>query len=115
MRTVQEVFNHHAQALNKANLDEVAYDYAEQAFFITKDDGVVRGREAIKKWFGGVLFGPLAGAKFDATTLIVEGDIIYLEWKAAATANNASGVDTFVIHNGQIQAQTVKVLSLAPK
>ena len=42
MRTVEEVFAHHAKALNEANLDEVAYDYAEQALFITKDDGVVR-------------------------------------------------------------------------
>ena len=54
MRAIQVVFDHHVKALNKANLDEVAFDYAEQAFFITKDDGVVRGREAIKKWFGGV-------------------------------------------------------------
>jgi ketosteroid isomerase-like protein len=115
MRAIQVVFDHHVKALNRANLDEVAFDYAEQAFFITKDDGVVRGREAIKKWFGGVLSGPLVGAKFDATTLIVEGDIVYLVCKAEATANNASGVDTFVIHDGQIQAQTVKVLSLAPK
>ena len=115
MRTVQDVFAHHAQALNTANLDEVAYDYAEQAFFISKDDGVVRGREAIKQWFGGALSGPLVGAQFEATTLIVEGDILYLEWKAEATANTATGVDTFVIRDGQIQAQTVKLLSLAPK
>ncbi len=115
MRTVTEVFGHHAKALNEANLDDVAYDYAEQAIFITKDDGVVRGREAIKKWFGGVLYGPLVGAKFEATTLIVEGDILYLEWTAEATKNNASGLDTFVIRDGQIQAQTVKVLSLGPK
>ena len=115
MRTVQEVFNHHAQALNKANLDEVAFDYAEQALFITKDDGVVRGREAIKKWFGGVLSGPLVGAQFEATTLIIEGDIVYLEWKAEGSTHVASGVDTFLIHDDQIHAQTVKVLSLAPK
>ncbi len=115
MRTVTEVFEHNAKALNEANLDDVAYDYADQAVFITKDDGVVRGREAIKKWFGGVLYGPLVGAKFDAKTLIVEGDIVYLEWTAEATNNNARGVDTFVIHDGHIQAQTVKVLSLGPK
>ena len=36
MRTVQVVFDHHAKALNKANLDEVAYDYAEQAFLSPK-------------------------------------------------------------------------------
>lgn len=49
MRTVDEVFAHHVKALNEANLEDVAYDYAEQAVFITKDDGVVRGRETIKK------------------------------------------------------------------
>lgn len=115
MRTVQQVFEHHVKALNEANLDEVAYDYAEQAFLITKDDGVVGGREAIKKWFDGVLSGPLVGAKFEATTLIIEGDILYLEWEGEGTENVASGVDTFVIHDGQIHVQTVKLLSLAPK
>ena len=115
MRTVEEVFAHHAKALNEANLDEVAYDYTEHALFITKDDGVVRGREAIKKWFEAVLTGPLVGAQFEATTLIIEGDILYLEWKAEGTTHFASGVDTFVIHDDRIHAQTVKVLSLAPK
>jgi ketosteroid isomerase-like protein len=115
MRTVKEVFEHHAKALNEANLDEVAYDYADQAFLITKDDGVVRGREAIKKWFGAVLSGPLVGAQFEGTTLILEGDIVYLEWKGEGTKNVASGVDTFVIRDDRIHAQTVKLLSLTPK
>jgi uncharacterized protein (TIGR02246 family) len=115
MRTIQVVFDHHVKALNEANLDAVAYDYAEQAVFITKDDGVVRGRDAIKKWFGGVLLGPLVGAQFEATTLIIEGDIVYLEWKGEGATHAASGVDTFVIHDDQIHAQIVKVLSLAPK
>jgi uncharacterized protein (TIGR02246 family) len=115
MRTVEEVFDHHVKALNEANLDEVAYDYAEDAFLITKDDGVIRGREAIKKWFDDVLSGPLVGAKFEATTLIIEDDILYLEWEAEGTENTASGVDTFVIRDDRIRAQTVKLLSLEPK
>ncbi len=115
MRTVQEVFDHHVKALNEANLDEVAYDYAEDAFLITKDDGVIRGREAIKKWFDDVLSGPLVGAQFEATTLIIEDDILYLEWKGEGTENVATGVDTFVIRDDRIRAQTVKLLSLEPK
>jgi ketosteroid isomerase-like protein len=114
-RTTGEVFDHHVKALNEANLDEVAFDYAQNAFLITKDDGVVRGREAIKKWFDGVLSGPLVGAKFEATTLIIEGDILYLEWQGEGTKNTASGVDTFLIRDGEIRVQTVKLLSLAPK
>lgn len=114
-RTPSEVFAHHARALNTANLDETAFDYAENAFFITKDDGVIRGREAIKQWFGGVLSGPLVGAQFEATTLIIEADVLYLEWQCEGTTNKASGVDTFLIRDGQIHAQTVKLLSLAPK
>jgi ketosteroid isomerase-like protein len=114
-RTTREVFDHHVNALNEANMDEVAFDYAEDAFFITKDDGVIRGREAIKTWFNNVLSGPLVGAKFEATTLIIEGDILYLEWQGAGTTHSASGVDTFLIRDGQIRAQTVKLLSLTPK
>lgn len=115
MRTVREVFDHHVKALNEANLDEVAYDYAEQAFLITKDDGVIRGRQAIKGWFDGVLSGPLVGAQFEATTVIIEGDILYLEWEGEGTENVASGVDTFLIHDDRIHAQTVRLLSLEPK
>jgi ketosteroid isomerase-like protein len=113
-RTTREVFDHHAKALNEANMDEVAFDYAEDAFLITRDDGVVRGRNAIREWFDAVLSGPLVGAKFEATTLIVEGDILYLEWEGTGTENRASGVDTFVIRDGEIRAQTVKLLSLEP-
>ncbi len=76
---------------------------------------MVKGREAIKKWFGAVLSGPLVGAQFEATTLIVEGDILYLEWKGEGTKNVASDVDTFVIHGDRIHAQTVRLLSLAPR
>ena len=48
MRTVKEVLDHHVKALNEAKLDEVAADYGEHAVLITKDDGVVKGREAIR-------------------------------------------------------------------
>ena len=113
-RTTREVFDHHVKALNEANMDEVAFDYAEDAFFITKDDGVIRGREAIKVWFNGVLSGPLVGATFEATTLIIEGDILYLEWAGAGATHSASGVDTFLIRDNQIRVQTVKLLSLTP-
>ena len=115
MRTPREVFDHHVAALNEANLDQVGFDYAEDALFITKDDKGVRGREAIKAWFNGVLSGPLIGAKFEATTLIIEADILYLEWQGTGTTHTASGVDTFVIRDGEIRVQTVKILSLAPK
>ncbi len=115
MRTVKEVFDHHVKALNEGNLDEVAADYAEHAFVLTKDDGVVKGRPTIKKWFEGVLSGPLVGAHFDLTTEIVEGDIVYIEWKAEGTQNVATGTDTFVIHDDKIHVQTVKILSLGPK
>jgi len=115
MRTPREVFDHHVEALNEANIDQVAFDYAEDAFLITRDDKVIRGREAIKAWFNGVLSGPLIGAKFEATTLIIEADILYLEWQGTGTTHTASSVDTFVIRDREIRVQTVKILSLAPK
>ncbi len=113
-RNTSEVFEHHVRALNAANFDDIAFDYAADAFLITKDDGVVRGRDAIKKWFTGVLNGPLVGAQFSATTLTIEGEILYLEWQATGTTHRGAGVDTFLIHDGEIRAQTVKVLSLTP-
>lgn len=114
-RSTSEVFDHHVKALNEGNLDEVASDYAADAVFITKDDGTVRGIDAIQKWFGGTLSGPLVGAQFKPTTLISEGETLYLEWEAEGTTNQATGVDTFVIRGGEIHAQTAKLISISPK
>ncbi len=114
-RGVDEVFAHHVQGLNEANMEDIGLDYGPDSFIITKDDGVVRGRDAIKKWFNAVLTGPLCGAKFDATTLIVEGGIVYLEWEGVGDQNRATGLDTFVIRDGEIKTQTIKLLSLTPK
>jgi len=42
-RTTQEVFQHHAQALGAADLEQIVADYADDAVFITPT-GVRHGR-----------------------------------------------------------------------
>lgn len=112
-RTTQEVFDHHVQALIARNLDEVVADYAENAFIITPE-GVTRGRPAIRGLFANLLEA-LPNAQFAAKTLIIEGEVLFLEWTADSARNKVNdGVDTFLIRNGQIQAQTVK-FTLTPK
>ena len=109
-RSTSEVFDHHINSINQVDLDELALDYAEDAFLITKEEGVIRGKGGILTWFRDIVVpGPLAGATFEPTTLIVEADVVYLEWEAVGATHRGVGVDHFVIHAGLIRAQTVKV------
>lgn len=107
--TPREVFDHHLRAINEGNVDEIAADYAENAFLIIPPDTILRGREAIKGLFQQALTEALPGGQFSAKMIIVEGEILYLEWTAASPkATVSDGTDTFVIRNGEIQAQTAK-------
>jgi ketosteroid isomerase-like protein len=46
----QEVFNHHAQALEAEDLDEIVADYSDDAIFITPA-GVQRDKDGIRQAF----------------------------------------------------------------
>jgi ketosteroid isomerase-like protein len=46
MRSPQEVFGHHAQALGAEDLEEIVADYSDDAIFITPA-GVLRGKDGI--------------------------------------------------------------------
>jgi ketosteroid isomerase-like protein len=115
MRTVEEILNHHMEATNGGNLDEIMLDYAEDAVLITKDTGVIKGKEALRQFFQMLTSGLFAGVQSSNTTLITEGDLAYVEWQFETATNVASGVDTFVVYGDRIHAQTGKLIDFKRK
>jgi ketosteroid isomerase-like protein len=112
-RTPQEIFEHHGAALMAEDLDGIVSDYADDAVFITPD-GVLRGKDGVREGFV-KLIGDLPGASWELPTLIFEGDVLLLEWKAESEKAKADdGIDTFVFRDGLIRVQTVRY-TLTPK
>ena len=90
MRSPQEVFGHHAQALGAEDLEEIVADYTDDAIFITTA-GVLRGKDGVRQAFTKLL-GELPQAAWDIRTTIYEDDIMLLEWapRAVATASRTA-------------------------
>jgi ketosteroid isomerase-like protein len=106
-RTPEEVFQHHVEALGAEDLDGIVSDYADDAVFMTPD-GVRRGKEGVREGFV-KLIGDVPGASWEVPTVLFEGDILLLEWKAdSAKAKVEDGIDTFLFRDGLIQVQTVR-------
>jgi SnoaL-like domain len=107
VRTPQEVFQHHVEALGAEDLDGIVSDYADDAIFITPD-GVLRGKDGVRQGFVR-LIGDLPGAKWELPTLLFEDDVLLLEWKAISEKVKAEdGIDTFVFKGGLIRVQSVR-------
>src|SRR3989442_677304 len=107
IRTTQEVFQHHAQALGAADLEQIVADYADDAVFITPT-GVRHGKEGVREAFAQLL-RELPNAGWTIKTTIYEGDVLLLEWAAESkTRRVEDGIDTFVFRDGLIRVQTVR-------
>jgi ketosteroid isomerase-like protein len=105
-RSALDVFTHHAQAMTALDLEDIVADYADDARFVTPD-GVLRGRAGVRAGFT-KLFGELPRPRFDVRTRILDGDMLFLEWSAAAEGAHADdGVETFLVRDGEIVLQTV--------
>jgi ketosteroid isomerase-like protein len=106
-RTPQEVFQHHAEALIKGDLEGIVSDYSDDAVFITPA-GVLRGKDGIRQAFTKLL-EDLPNAEWAVPTQIFEGNILFIEWNAVSERTRADdGIDTFVFRDGEITVQTVR-------
>lgn len=107
MRTPQEVFQHHVEALGAEDLDAIVSDYAEDALFITPD-GVRRGKDGVREGFQ-KLISDIPGASWELPTQLFDEDVLLLEWTAdSEKARVEDGIDTFVFRDGLIRVQTVR-------
>jgi hypothetical protein len=111
--TPEEIFEHHAAALNAADLDAIMADYAEDAVVISPQ-GVVRGRPAIRDLLAGAL-SALPAAAFQMVTPVYSEDALLLRWTADSKTNAIpDGVDTFVFADGKIRLHTM-TFTVVPK
>ena len=104
--TTEQVMQHHEAALLSGNLDELAKDYTEDSVLITPIE-TYKGPESIKAAFAAMMstLTPEALANFKVTKQDVQGEYVYLLWKAPPTFPFAG--DTFHVHNGRIMMQSV--------
>ncbi|HVS12712.1 MAG TPA: hypothetical protein VMV46_02215 [Thermoanaerobaculia bacterium] len=110
-RTPEEVLADHRQALAVGDLDAVDCNYAEDATVIS-DGGIDFGRQAIKsslafflQVFGGAQ--PVVIQEISISTLNPRTHMVRLLFVVDTPCVTVpDGVDTYVIQNGQIHAQT---------
>jgi ketosteroid isomerase-like protein len=105
-RTPQEVLAHHSQALGAADLDEIVADFADDAVMITPA-GAKSGIQGVREAFA-QLVADLPDASWSVKRQVNANGVVLLAWTADAAGSHADdGVDTFVIADGMIRAQTV--------
>jgi ketosteroid isomerase-like protein len=105
-RTPQEVLAHHSQALGAADLDEIVADFADDAVVITPA-GAKRGRKGVREAFTQLL-ADLPDATWSVKKQTNADGVVLLAWTADAAGSRADdGVDTFLVQDGMIRAQTV--------
>lgn len=92
-------------AFARGDLEGVVANYAEDAVLV-RPGKVYRGRAEIRAMFAGV-FAHFAGLTPQSNTMTVAGRLALLTWTATSPAGQVvQGVDSFVIENNQIVAQS---------
>ncbi len=106
-RTVEEVLDHHIRTLGAGLIEEVLYDYAEDAVIINPG-GVVQGLKEIRAFFTDSVKNVLPPESVSIFSKKVTcGDLAYIVWSAESPFYSIPfGTDTFVIRDGQIVEQT---------
>lgn len=113
MRTPEEVFQHHREALASEDLERIIADYAEDAIAISPA-GVLRGKTEIGEAIRGAL-ATIPNATWDMRLAIFERDVLFLLWGAESEQNRIDdGVDTFLFEDGLIRSHTMS-FTVTPK
>ena len=63
MSDTEKVLKHHLEAFGSGDMEAILSDYTEESFVITQD-GTVRGIDAIREMFTGLLQGLPPGSRF---------------------------------------------------
>jgi ketosteroid isomerase-like protein len=105
MRTPEEIFAHHGQALGAEDLEEIVADYSDDAILVVQKS-VFRGKDGARQVFTQLL-DDVPQAQWDLDTVFAD-DVLYLEWKATGGGRRVEdGIDTFIFRDGMIRVQTV--------
>ena len=116
VRTTEEVFQSHREAVETLDIEKLMADYAEDAVMVTLD-GTIYGKEAIQKNFFEAILAQFPDFKviFNDDKIVFEEDICMLEWSAVASAATMPvGLGILMIEDGLIRRQ-VELFQLVPK
>jgi hypothetical protein len=108
-RSVMEVLQDHAAAVQSGNAALVACDYDANAVLIMPN-AVIQGQDQIQAFYAqnfSLAGGPLI---INATSLTIADDVVLIEYTVSSpniVLND--NVDTFVIDKGLINAQSVRL------
>ena len=108
-RSPQEVFEDHLRISYEGSVEQdMARNYAEDVVLLT-GRGIYRGHEGLKE-LARQLQNELPECTFEYRTILVEGEVAFLEWTGRSASTSArvdDGADSFLIRDGQIVAQTI--------
>lgn len=106
-RSPQEVLDDHLRESKDGSIeDDLARNYSKDLVVLT-GRGVYRGHDGLRQ-LAELLRQELPESTFEYDTMLVEGEMGFLEWKGrSATAQVDDGADSYLIRDGQIIAQTI--------
>ena len=106
--STDQVLDHHLQAFASGDVNEILDDFTDDSVLI-EPDGVLKGREAIRAAFEGLLSDLVKPGtyEFRLDTRYIEGEVAYIIWNATCRpADVVYASDTFFVRNGKIAVQT---------
>ena len=106
-RSTRAVFEDHLERARRGDVDgDLQANYAPDVLLLSAY-GIEHGHAGARR-LADLLEEQLPGAQFDYTLELVERDVALLEWTATADgADVVDGVDSFVVRDGRIVAQTI--------
>jgi hypothetical protein len=113
-KTPEEVLDEHLHLSRTGNEEDFLRNYGEDSFLILVirhpeiERHVYRGLEGIRTCYRTQLRKYLVNPHYTYNLHVVEGDLGLLDWSADSEAHTVTGgVDSYVIRDGHICAQTV--------
>lgn len=114
IRTTEEVFKSHREAIEALDIDKLMADYAEDALFVTQNGSFI-GREAILSGFFQAILAQFPDMKITFDEITIEDDTCLIQWSAEASAVTVPvGLGVLFIQDGFIQRQ-VEWFQMVPK
>jgi hypothetical protein len=106
-RAAREVLEDHLRCRSRHAVEaDIARNYAADVVLLT-GQGVFRGHDGVRR-SAALLHARLPWAAYEYRTVLLEGEVAFLEWAArSAAAVVEDGADSFVIRGGRIIIQTI--------
>lgn len=106
-RSAREVLDDHLRESKEGTIEvDLARNYSPDLVVLT-GRGVFRGHDGLRQ-LNELLRRELPEGNFEYRTVLVEGELGYLEWTGqSSTAYVDDGADSYLIREGKIVAQTI--------